>query len=162
MEALDRLGLADDTISSFSVITAICTDPYGQFVENNSHGRSGEGPLHHQHRSWLYVQRGPALCFTVKTEQKMCHAPINHVDIAPTTLGLCNISVPDWMEGYDYSGALTSKSLPKPIPDSAFINAISPRCTMIASVRLTGNHHYRRLEIRGDGKLRMAAFQLKR
>ncbi len=30
-------------------------------------------------------------------------ALINHVDIAPTTLGLCGIDVPDWMEGFDYS-----------------------------------------------------------
>lgn len=30
-------------------------------------------------------------------------AVINHVDIAPTTLGLCGITPPDWMMGYDYS-----------------------------------------------------------
>lgn len=30
-------------------------------------------------------------------------APINHVDIAPTSLGLCGLSAPDWMMGYDYS-----------------------------------------------------------
>lgn len=29
---------------------------------------------------------------------------INHVDIAPTTLGLCGIEAPSWMEGIDYSG----------------------------------------------------------
>lgn len=28
---------------------------------------------------------------------------INHVDIAPTSLGLCGIDVPEWMEGWDYS-----------------------------------------------------------
>jgi arylsulfatase A-like enzyme len=31
------------------------------------------------------------------------NAPINHVDIAPTTLGLCGIEAPGWMEGTDYS-----------------------------------------------------------
>ena len=30
-------------------------------------------------------------------------AVVNHVDIAPTTLGLCGIPVPDWMNGHDYS-----------------------------------------------------------
>ena len=29
--------------------------------------------------------------------------PINHVDIAPITLGLCGIRKPSWMEGTDYS-----------------------------------------------------------
>jgi arylsulfatase A-like enzyme len=30
-------------------------------------------------------------------------APLNSVDIAPTTLGLCGIDVPEWMSGYDWS-----------------------------------------------------------
>jgi len=32
------------------------------------------------------------------------HAPLNVVDIAPTTLGLAGIEQPDWMGGFDYSG----------------------------------------------------------
>jgi arylsulfatase A-like enzyme len=31
-------------------------------------------------------------------------ALLNHVDIVPTTLGLCGIARPDWMRGVDYSG----------------------------------------------------------
>jgi len=30
--------------------------------------------------------------------------PINHVDIGPTTLGLCGIDAPAWMQGTDYAG----------------------------------------------------------
>ena len=30
--------------------------------------------------------------------------PLNHVDISPTSLGLCGLDVPDWMMGTDYSG----------------------------------------------------------
>lgn len=33
-----------------------------------------------------------------------CDAVVNHVDIAPTSLGLCGIPVPDWMQGHDYAG----------------------------------------------------------
>ena len=32
--------------------------------------------------------------------EKVC---FNHVDFAPTTLGLCGIEKPDWVEGKDFS-----------------------------------------------------------
>lgn len=50
-------------------------------------------------------------------------APINHVDIAPTTLGLCGIDKPDWMRGYDYSGLVNPDpaTWPTDLPDSAFL-----------------------------------------
>ncbi len=53
-------------------------------------------------------------------------APMNHVDIAPTTLGLCGLDKPDWMMGYDYSGyrnpAIARKELPREDePDSAYL-----------------------------------------
>jgi arylsulfatase A-like enzyme len=54
--------------------------------------------------------------------------PVNAVDIAPTTLGLCGISKPSWMEGTDYSqyrirrsgGARPSE------PDSAYLESVIP------------------------------------
>ncbi len=42
----------------------------------------------------------------------VCDAVMNHVDIAPTTLGLCGIRPPQWMVGYDYS----RNALPKDHP----------------------------------------------
>lgn len=51
---------------------------------------------------------------------------INHVDIAPTTLGLCGIDKPDWMRGCDYSGLrLPWRPVPE-IPDSAFLQSVIP------------------------------------
>lgn len=60
------------------------------------------------------------------------NVPLNHVDIAPTTLGLCGIKAPDWMEGTDYS-YLRIPGNPKPsrIPDSAYIQSVVP----------TGHYH---------------------
>ena len=52
--------------------------------------------------------------------------PINHVDIAPTTLGLCGIQKPKWMEGWDYSHYRIRKEAPAGEPDSAFLQCIFP------------------------------------
>ncbi len=50
----------------------------------------------------------------------------NQVDIAPTTLGLCNIAKPDWMEGTDYSHYRIQKPQPGPEPDSAYLENVIP------------------------------------
>jgi len=54
------------------------------------------------------------------------HALVNHVDIAPTTLGLCNIPVPEWMEGFDYSGYRMIKNNNNDEPDCVYIESILP------------------------------------
>jgi arylsulfatase A-like enzyme len=49
--------------------------------------------------------------------------PINHVDIAPTTLGLCGIDPPDWMRGFNYAGYF-DRSVSIPLdgePDAAYL-----------------------------------------
>ena len=57
--------------------------------------------------------------------------PINHVDVAPTSLGLCGLPTPDWMQGADYSGyRLRGKAQPSQ-PDSAYLQLVVP----------TGHHH---------------------
>lgn len=53
-------------------------------------------------------------------------ALINEEDIAPTTLGLCGIRVPDWMDGFDYSYRRFGTGDPPREPDSAYIKAIVP------------------------------------
>ncbi|CAG7654319.1 sulfatase [Paenibacillus allorhizosphaerae] len=51
--------------------------------------------------------------------------PINHVDIAPTTLGLCGIEKPTWMEGTDYSSHRLRGNPKDNEPDSAYIQNIN-------------------------------------
>lgn len=51
--------------------------------------------------------------------------PINHVDIAPTTLGLCGLQAPDWMAGTDYSGYRLRRPVESE-PDSAFLQSVIP------------------------------------
>jgi arylsulfatase A-like enzyme len=57
--------------------------------------------------------------------------PLNHVDIAPTTLGLCGIQVPDTMVGCDLSGLCWPRHHPRArrdddptLPDSAYLQQI--------------------------------------
>jgi arylsulfatase A-like enzyme len=52
--------------------------------------------------------------------------PINHVDVAPTTLGLCGIEPPAWMQGTDYSGYRVYGRQVVDEPDSAFLQAVIP------------------------------------
>ena len=52
-------------------------------------------------------------------------APVNHVDVAPTSLGLCGIDPPDWMRGTDYAGHRT-QSRDVDAPDSAFCQLVVP------------------------------------
>jgi arylsulfatase A-like enzyme len=50
----------------------------------------------------------------------------NAVDIAPTTLGLCNLKKPEWMEGTDYSHYRVQKPAAGPEPDSAYLQNVIP------------------------------------
>jgi arylsulfatase A-like enzyme len=52
--------------------------------------------------------------------------PVNTVDIAPTTLGLCGLPKPAWMQGADYSGCFSQGPPPKGESDSAFVQAVVP------------------------------------
>lgn len=51
---------------------------------------------------------------------------LNHVDIAPTTLGLCGIEKPSWMEGTDFSGWRLQGRPKAPAPDSLFLQNVVP------------------------------------
>jgi arylsulfatase A-like enzyme len=51
---------------------------------------------------------------------------INHVDIAPSTLGLCGIDKPEWMQGFDYSGTRLPDRPRMNAPDSAFLQSVIP------------------------------------
>lgn len=52
--------------------------------------------------------------------------PLNHVDIAPTTLGLCGIDKPEWMEGTDYSSLRYPDRTKPDFPDSAYLQSVIP------------------------------------
>jgi len=59
------------------------------------------------------------------THNGACRALVNHVDIAPTSLGLCGIAPPAWMRGADLSGHRLLRR-PQAEPDSAFLQCVVP------------------------------------
>jgi arylsulfatase A-like enzyme len=53
-------------------------------------------------------------------------ALINHVDVAPTSLGLCGLPVPAWMRGADLSGVRLAQNAAPSLPDSAYLQCVIP------------------------------------
>ncbi|HBE02177.1 MAG: hypothetical protein A2096_15275 [Spirochaetes bacterium GWF1_41_5] len=55
-----------------------------------------------------------------------CSTLINHVDIAPTTLGLCGVPVPESMQGTDLSAVRLERRSAPAYPDSVFLQSVIP------------------------------------
>lgn len=101
IEALDRLGLAENTIVVFS-------SDHGDMLW--SHGRAKkQQPFEESVRIPLIV-RWPARLPTGQVSDLL----ISVVDHAPTLLGLAGVSVPETMNGLDLSGILQGRSEQRP------------------------------------------------
>ncbi|MBI4875459.1 MAG: sulfatase [Acidobacteria bacterium] len=115
--ALDQAGLGFDTHILFFSDHGDMHGSHGQFLKMTAYEESiripfligGESPHG-------YDGRGNGR-FPV---------PLNHVDIAPTTLGLCGISKPAWMEGTDYSHYRIRRKPAAADPDSAYLESVVP------------------------------------
>lgn len=114
--ALRRLGLDKDTHILFFSDHGDMHGSHGMYRKTNPFEESiripfiigGEKPMRYDNRGVGRVD-----------------APINHVDIAPTTLGLCGIDTPSWMAGYDYSHLRIRDKVPRTnAPDSAFLQCV--------------------------------------
>ena len=93
---------------------------HGWFRKTNPYGESCRVPFIISTGHGCMYSVAPGLLYGANNAC-LCDAPLNHVDVAPTTLGLCGVAVPDWMQGYDYSGYVTGKPLPPQEPDSAYL-----------------------------------------
>lgn len=119
-EALRRLDLDRETWIVFFSDHGDMVGSHGQWYKSS--------PWEEAIRIPFIVARGSAgeYCRT-----GMCDAPLNHVDIAPTTLGLCGIPIPDSLTGHDYSNRCLKPRdrggpAPNPAeePDSAYLQQI--------------------------------------
>ncbi len=115
-EALKETGLIDTThILFFS--------DHGDM--HGSHGRWQKSTPWEESIRIPFIMSG-LRPHTRHTGMMRANIPINHVDIAPTSLGLCGIEKPDWMVGYDYcdyrNPDIKRGQLPKADePDSAYL-----------------------------------------
>ncbi len=108
-------------------------DTYIMFMSDHGdmHGSHGQSQ---KSTPWEESIRIPFIVSSVGSNYHMksgdSKALINHVDIAPTTLGLCGIDVPETMQGYDYSSLCLKtddasyKQNPAEIPQSAYLQQI--------------------------------------
>jgi len=128
LAALRRLNLAESThILVFS--------DHGEML--GSHGRFGKVLPYEESVRTPFIMGGADFFYNHqvagdgptmgRAEPAHTDILINHVDIAPTSLGLCGLAVPNDMEGFDYSFVRRGEPAPVDVPDCALIQAIEPR-----------------------------------
>jgi arylsulfatase A-like enzyme len=113
--ALAAAGLEENTYIMFFSDHGDLHGSNGQFMKTS--------PLEESLRIPFIISKGPG---RYGHREGVCDAPINHVDIAPTSLGLAGIAKPEWMEGFDYSGYFVHGKEVKDAPDSAFCQLVVP------------------------------------
>ncbi|MEX0775049.1 MAG: sulfatase [Phycisphaeraceae bacterium] len=112
--ALHELGITQDTHVLFFSDHGDMHGSQGQFRKTSPWEESIRVP---------FVMGGPSRYGTLTGRRTV---PINHVDVAPTSLGLCGIDKPLWMAGYDYSGHRIHGRKRDNEPDSAFLQLVEP------------------------------------
>ena len=106
LDALDRLGLAENTIVCF-------TSDHGDHLWSHGYGKPMDGWLHPTKRASKatpydeschipFLVRGPGIEAGRRTDTLF-----SSVDMMPTLLGLCGLAAPEAVEGADLSHVLT-------------------------------------------------------
>ena len=116
IEALKDSGQLDNTHVFFFADHGDMHGSHGMYRKTNPYDESIRTPMilsggQPRYNGWK-VGRFPVLT--------------NHVDIAPTTLGLCGIAKADWMTGHDYSHYRVAKPTAETDPDSAYLQNVIP------------------------------------
>ncbi|MEZ4862917.1 MAG: sulfatase [Caldilineaceae bacterium] len=113
--ALDETGLAHNTHILFFSDHGDMHGSHGQFRKTSPWEESIRVP---------FIMGGHVPRYA--NQAGYLPVPINHVDIGPTSLGLCGIEPPAWMAGTDYSGYRLRNKEVRHEPDSAFLQLVIP------------------------------------
>lgn len=116
VNALSQQGLLNSTHIMIFADHGDMHGSHGQFLKTNPYEESVRTPMIISGSESFYDGH-----LTGRPDTLTCE-----VDIAPTTLGLCGLAAPEWMEGHDYSGHRLA-SRPKPVePDSMYLQNVIP------------------------------------
>lgn len=124
MDALEKWGLTENTIVCFS-------SDHGDHLSSHGYGKPGDMWMHHTLRGSKatpyeesvhipFILRYPA---KVKCD-RCTDVMFNSVDVLPTLLGLCDISIPEDVQGSDLSHA--ALGIPGQEPDSVYLQILGP------------------------------------
>lgn len=115
-QALTEGGLMENTHVLFFSDHGDMHGSHGQFRKTSPWEESIRIP---------FIMSGMHPCYFGRHGQ--VDVPLNHVDIAPTSLGLCGIAKPPWMRGTDYSSYRLGTAPPDDEPDAAYLQLVAPR-----------------------------------
>jgi len=125
MAALDRLGLADNTIVCFS-------SDHGDHLHCHGYGGPGDMWLHRTKRANKATpyEESIHVPFILRFPRRVqaggrTSAMFSSVDVMPTLLGLCGAKIPDSVQGYDLSHIVTGQPGPD-APDSVYLMNMGP------------------------------------
>jgi arylsulfatase A-like enzyme len=119
-QALDRLGLFQNTIILFF-------SDHGDMM--GSHGQMRKTSVYQESLHIPFVVGGGIPFYESQglVKPQALNHPINHVDIAATSLGLCGIRPPAAMEGFNYAPQISwSAGESPPPPKSAYLQYYRP------------------------------------
>jgi arylsulfatase A-like enzyme len=122
--ALDAAGLADNTHIIFFSDHGDMLGSHGQFHKTSPWEEAIRVPFIIGGGAAYVPGKGTEFQGDRLTRVQRQPVPVNHVDVGPTSLGLCGIPVPEWMAGTDYSGYRRWTNPVVNEPDSAFLQMV--------------------------------------
>ena len=116
MDALAHEGISTNTHIMIFADHGDSHGSHGQFLKTNPYEESVRIPMIVSGETSFYDRHLTGRPSTLFSE----------VDIAPTTLGLCGLPAPAWMEGHDYSGHRLGYRPPPVDADSMYLQLVVP------------------------------------